>query len=109
METSTQVIRGGPRLLAALALLAAIPSAHAGHATSSHRYAIHGSLESVATADKTSAANPSWLSGHGRLSPAPQDAGLVSGGQFVVMARLATSPLGCASDLIFANGFDPVM
>jgi hypothetical protein len=44
----------------------------------------------------------------GRLSSPPRDVGLASGGDFVVMAKLAMSPLGCASDLIFANGFDPL-
>jgi hypothetical protein len=103
MRTLTPVIRGGPLLLAALVLLGGIPCANAGDAAPRHRYTIHGSLE--APAAKTTAASP-WLSVKGRLSSPPRDVGLASGGDFVVMAKLAMSPLGCASDLIFADGFD---
>jgi hypothetical protein len=44
---------------------------------------------------------------NGRLSTPSRDVGLQSGGDFVVLAKLAESPLGCASDVIFADGFDP--
>lgn len=101
MRTSFHVIRGGP-LLAMLVLLAGIPSAHAGNQT--HRYTVRGSLEAAAT-DKT--AGSPWLRLNGRLSTPPRDVGLQSGGDFVVLAKLAESPLGCASDVIFADGFDP--
>ncbi len=102
MRTSLHVIRGGP-LLAMLVLLAGIPSAHAG-SEQAHRYTVRGSLEAAAT-DKT--AGSPWLRLNGRLSTPSRDVGLQSGGDFVVLAKLAESPLGCASDVIFADGFDP--
>ena len=103
MRTSMQRVRGGP-LLGLAALLALIPVVHAA---GSHRYSIHGSLE-AATPEKTTAAAPLGLSA--RLSASASDASLQSGGDFVVMAKLAESPLGCSgSDTIFANGFDPLM
>lgn len=101
MRTSMQRVRGGP-LLGLVALLASIPVVHAA---ASHRYSIHGSLE-AATSEKTTAAAPLGISA--RLSAPSSDVGLQSGGDFVVMAKLAESPLGCSgSDTIFANGFDP--
>jgi hypothetical protein len=103
MRSSLLFIRGGP-LLGLIALLAGIPSIHAAQkAPAAHRYEISGSLESVAT-EKTAAG--AWLGMAGRLSASPQDVGLQSGGDFVVMAKLAESPVGCGNDTIFVDGFD---
>lgn len=107
MATFLRVIRGGPPLLAALALVAGSPRADAAERASSHRFAIHGSL-AVDASDKHVPASP-WLRMDARLSTPPKDVGLASGGDFVVLAKLATSPLGCASDLIFADGFENLM
>lgn len=104
MRTSFHAIRGGP-LVGLLALFAALPSVHADERSPTHRYAIHGSLEAAAT-DATSARLPLQLSA--RLSAPAQDVGVQAGGDFVVIAKLAESPLGCTgSDTIFADGFDP--
>jgi hypothetical protein len=102
MRTSFHVIRVGP-LLALLVLLAGIPAAHAGGKTPAHHYAIRGSLESVAT---SKSAASQTLRVNARLSAPSKDVGLLSGGDFVVLAKLAESPLGCGSDIIFTNGFD---
>jgi len=102
MRASLHVIRGGP-LLAMLVLLAGSPPAHAD-SNQAHQYTVRGSLEAVAT-DKT--AGSPWLRVNARLSAPSRDVGLQSGGDFVVMAKLAESPLGCASDHIFTNGFEP--
>jgi hypothetical protein len=104
MRTSLQWVRGGPRF-GLIALLAGLPLVHAAGETPAHRYSISGSLEAVAAEKATSGAP---LGIEGRLSAPPKDAGLQSGGDFVVMAKLAESPLGCSgSDTIFADGFDP--
>ena len=105
MRTSLQWLRGGS-LTALIALLAAAPIVHAaGPAPAAHRYAINGSLD-VLAADKTTPSTPLGMSA--RLSAAPKDVALQSGGDFVVMAKLAESPLGCSGDdTIFANSFDP--
>ena len=104
MRTSLQWLRGSIAL-ASIALVAGIPLVHAAGKTGEHRYAIYGSLDVVA-AEKTTASAP--LSLGGRLSAPTAEVSLQSGGDFVVMAKLAESPLGCSgSDTIFANGFDP--
>ena len=103
MRTSLQWVRAGSRL-GLIALLAGIPIAHAA-GTAAHRYSISGSLEAVA-AEKSKSSAPLGI--EGRLSAPPKDVGLQSGGDFVVMAKLAESPLGCSgSDTIFVDGFDP--
>jgi len=101
MRISFGNVRAGP-LLALLVFEAAIASTDAA-AGNSHRYAIRGSLEATA-ADHT-AASP-WLRLKGRLAAPARGAGLHEGGDFAMLATLAASPLGCASDLIFADGFD---
>lgn len=103
MRTSLQIVRGG-LLVGSIALLAGV--GHAAGTKPSHRYEISGSME-VTAAEKTATANaPFGL--NGRLSAAPADVSLQSGGDFVVMAKLAESPLGCSgNDTIFADDFDP--
>ena len=104
MRTSLQIARVGP-LLGLIALLAGSPGVQAETKPAAHRYEINGSLAATATAKSTSSA-PLGL--QGRLSAQSTDAALQSGGDFVVIAKLAESPLGCSgSDTIFANGFDP--
>ena len=105
MRTSLQMARGGA-LLALVALLAGASAVHAaGVAKPAHRYSIYGSLD-VEAAEKTKAGAPMSLAA--RLSAPSKDVGLQSGGDFVVMARLAESPQGCSgSDTIFTDGFDP--
>ena len=105
MRTSLQWVRGGP-LIGLIVLLAGAPAVHAGgNAPASHRYTIHGSLEASAE-EKTTASGSLGVAG--RLSAPAKDIDPQSGGDFVVMAKLAESPLGCGGDdAIFANGFDP--
>jgi len=104
MRTSLQWVRAGSRL-GLIALLAGIPVVHAAGTTPAHRYSISGSLEAVAAEKSTSSAA---LGIEGRLSAPAKDVGLQSGGDFVVMAKLAESPLGCSGgDTIFVDGFDP--
>ena len=104
MRISFGNVRAGP-LIALLVGAATIASADAS-AGNAHRYAIRGaSLE--ATASATAPSN-GLLGLRGRLTtPSKSTANLHEGGNFAVIATLAASPLGCASDLIFANGFDP--
>jgi hypothetical protein len=102
MHTSYPVIRGGPAL-AALALFAAATSAHAASQTTTHRYSIQGSLQATATSGNSGGASMQLSS---RLSTPTQDVALQSGGNFVVMAKLAYSPMVCAGDTIFRDGFD---
>jgi hypothetical protein len=105
MRSSLQWIRGAP-MVAAIALLAGVPAVHAaGKTPAAHRYTIHGSLEAIA-AEKTTSNAPLGISG--RLSAPAKESALQSGGDFVVIAKLAESPLGCSGDdTIFADGFDP--
>jgi hypothetical protein len=101
MRFSSGNVRAGP-LLALLLFEAAIASTDAS-ASHPHRYAIRGSLEAIPS-EHTAAG--SWLRLDGRLSAPARSPGLHEGGNFAVLATLAASPLGCASDLIFADGFD---
>ncbi len=105
MRTSLQIARGG-RLFGLIALMAFAPLVQAGGTKpAAHRFEIHGSLAPAAN-EKSAASAPFGL--EGRLTSAPQEAALQSGGTFVVMARLAESPLGCSGDdTIFADDFDP--
>jgi hypothetical protein len=105
MRTSLQFVRG-IALLGLIALLAPAPPVHAaGKVPASHRYSISGSLAAVAV-EKAETGAP--LAVGGRLTAPSKDVGLQSGGDFVVMAKLAASPLGCSGDdTIFADGFDP--
>jgi hypothetical protein len=93
-------------LLLGLIALAGAPAAEAaGTKPAAHRFEINGSL-APAQAEKTAAITPFGMSG--RLSAAPKEAALQSGGDFVVMAKLAESPQGCSgNDTIFADDFDP--
>ncbi|HEY0233264.1 MAG TPA: hypothetical protein VGC55_18595 [Dokdonella sp.] len=102
MRISYPVIRGGP-MLAVLALLVGAASAHAAGKTTAHRYTIQGSLQAAATSTNADGASMQMTS---HLSAPAQDVALQSGGNFVVMAKLAYSPLTCFGDTIFRDGFD---
>jgi len=85
-------------------LLVEIASAQAAGKAAPHRYTIKGSLEAAQT--RASSDGVSTRLG-ARLSAPVKDVGLQSGGDFVVMAKLADSTLGCSGDdTIFVNGFD---
>lgn len=102
MSTFHPVIRGGPTWLALLVLAGAVATPASG-AVEAPRYTIRGSVEASAqSADAAAAMRVS-----ARLSPPARDAGLQAGGAFVIVAGIASSPLGCADDTIFVNGFEP--
>lgn len=89
-------------LFAALALPAGIASAGTSGKAATHRYSMQGVLEASAT--DTSAGASMQLAG--RLSAPESGVALQSGDGFVLLAKLAESPLGCGSDTIFFDGFD---
>ena len=99
MSALSPAIRSGPAVAVLLALALAVP-AMARDANASHHYSISGSL--------TRASAP-VQGGPLRCSRTSRNRDLVeqSGDRFVMNARLAEQPLGCGSDKIFANGFDP--
>ena len=101
MAILSPVIRGGPLLgvLVALSLAAAPATASDGQR---HYYSIQGSL--TPTASPTSSGGGLEMKSRIAATPSalPQSAG-----NFVLTARLAASPLGCAGDTIFEDGFDP--
>lgn len=101
MRISSGNVRAGP-LLALLLGVATIASADAS-AGNAHRFTIRGSLE-AAPADHTVENLGFRLKG--QLAAPARGPALHEGGDFAVLATLAASPLGCASDLIFADGFD---
>jgi hypothetical protein len=92
--------------LLGLIALAGAPVVHAGGTRpAAHRFEINGSLAPAAV-EKTTAGTAFGM--QGRLTATPQDSALRSGGDFVVIAKLAESPLGCSGDdTIFADDFDP--
>ena len=102
MRTSLHVIRGGP-LLAMLVLLAGIPSAHAGSKPSA---SIHGPRQSGSGCDRQDHREPVATRECAAVRAFAGCRLAVRRG-LVVMAKLAESPLGCASDHIFTNGFEP--
>jgi hypothetical protein len=100
MATSSPAIRSGP--LAVLAIAFAIVSPAGARDASSHHFSVYGSLTPTATA---TARNGSTLQMQSRLSQ--QTVVQQAGGNFVMNAKAAAQPLGCAGDTIFADGFDP--
>lgn len=100
MRISSGNVRAGP-LLALIVGAATLASADA-IAGNAHRFTIRGSLE--ATPVDHTAQNPGFRL-KGTLAEPARGPGLHEGGDFAVLATLAASPLGCASDLIFADGF----
>jgi hypothetical protein len=99
MSALSPAIRSGPALAVLIAVVLATPAV-ARDANASHHYSISGSLTRVSAPVQGGS-----LQMQSHVSPS----NLVeqSGDQFVLNARLADQPLGCGSDTIFANGFDP--
>jgi predicted ATPase with chaperone activity len=102
MAALSPAIRSGPVLAVVIALVLATP-AGARDAGSSHHYSIYGSLS------RTSAPAPAGGVLQMQSHVSTQMSTLIpqSGEGFVLNAKLAQRPLGCGSDTIFANGFDP--
>lgn len=102
MSALSPAIRSGPVLAVVIALALATP-AGARDAGSSHHYSIYGSLT------RASAPAPSGgvLQMQSHVSRQMSTVVEQSGEGFVLNAKLAEQPLGCAGDTIFANGFDP--
>jgi len=101
MSTFNPVIRGGPTWLAFLVLAGAGATPVPGSAESP-RYTLRGSFESSPRSQDGAAS----MQLSARLSSPARGAGLQAGGDFVVVAGIASSPLGCADDTIFVNGFE---
>lgn len=100
MSTFHPVIRGGPTWLAFLVLAGVAATPAPGSAES--RYTLRGSFEASARSQSPAAA----MQLSARLSSPARGAGLQAGGDFVVVASVAASPLGCADDTIFVDGFE---
>jgi len=102
MAALSPAIRSGPVLAVVVALVLATP-AGARDAGSSHHYSIYGSLS------RTSAPAPAGgvLQMQSHVSRQTSNIVEQSGGNFVMNAKVAQQPLGCGSDTIFENGFDP--
>ncbi|MEO7433003.1 MAG: hypothetical protein ABIR62_13470 [Dokdonella sp.] len=101
MTTLSWISRGGPPV----ALLAvALTIAPAGAANSpQHRYSITASL--TPSGVSTTAAN-GGVEMKSTLSRPASGNDVQSGGSYVVMAKIVASPMGCASDTIFVDGFE---
>ena len=102
MATLSPAIRSGPALAVVVALALATP-ASARDAGSSHHYSIYGSL----TRTSAPAQGGGVLQMQSRVSKQTSTVVEQSGDGFVLSAKLAEQPFGCAGDTIFANGFDP--
>jgi len=101
MATLSPAIRSGP--IVALIALALAGPALARDANAPHHYSISGSL----TRATAPAPQGGSLQMQSRVSK-PTAALIEQAGEgFVLSAKLAERPLGCGSDTIFANGFDP--
>jgi hypothetical protein len=100
MAALSPAIRSGP--LAVLIALALASPAGARDANAPHHLSISGSLVRMS-------APPQGGSMQMQSQVSKPTAGLVeqSGAGFLLSAKLAERPLGCGSDTIFANGFDP--
>jgi hypothetical protein len=100
MAALSPAIRSGP--LAVLIALAMASPAGARDANAPHHLSISGSLTPL----NVPAQGGSMQMQSGLSKPT---AALVeqAGAGFVLSAKLAERPLGCGSDTIFQNGFDP--
>lgn len=99
MAALSPAIRSGP--LAVLIALALASPANARDANAPHHFSISGSLTRA-----SAPAQGGSLQMQSRLST-PTAALVQQGGAgFVLSAKLAEQPFGCASDTIFQNGFD---
>jgi hypothetical protein len=102
MATLSPAIRSGPALAVVVAFALATP-ASARVAGSSHHYSIYGSL----TRTSAPAQGGGALQMQSHVSRPTSTVVEQAGDGFVLNAKLAEQPLGCAGDTIFANGFDP--
>ena len=102
MAILSPAIRGGPLLGVLVALsLAAVPATASDGQR--HYYSIQGSLAPAST----TTSNGGGLELKSRIATNASALPAQSAGNFVLTARLAASPMGCAGDTIFADGFDP--
>lgn len=101
MTTLSWISRGGPPIVAVAALLAAGTSVAAG--APQHRYSIAASLTPVSVA---TAHDGGTIEMKSTLSRPPPSNAVQSGGRFVIIAKIVASPMGCASDTIFVDGFE---
>jgi len=100
MDALSPAIRSGP--LAVLIALALAAPAVARDANASHHYSIYGSLTR-----QSAHVQSGPLQMQSRVSKPTATLVEQAGEGFVLNARLAEQPLGCAGDTIFQNGFDP--
>jgi hypothetical protein len=104
MTTLSWISRGGPPSALLAAMLAIAP---AGAANSpQHRYTVSGSLTRSDVASATTSDSGAALQLKSTLSRPARGNDVQSGGSFVMMAKIVASPLGCASDTIFVDGFE---
>lgn len=101
MAALSPAIRSGPALAVLIALVLAAP-AMARDANASHHYSISGSLTRA-----SAPAQGGSLQMQSSVSRASSTLVEQAGAGFVLNAKLAEQPLGCGSDTIFENGFDP--
>ncbi len=101
MTTLSWISRGGPpaALLATMLAIAPASAANAPH----HRYSISGSLTPSGV---STASTNGGVQLKSTLSRPATGNDVQTGGSFVVMAKIVASPMGCASDTIFVDGFD---
>jgi hypothetical protein len=102
MKALSPAIRSGP-LLALLAIAIAGAPAIAKD-TAKQRYTIMGSLNAAAQPTPASGSGLQLKSGFSDTRSGPT---VQSGDAFVLMAKLAYSPLVCYGDTIFRDGLDP--
>ncbi|HEV7490851.1 MAG TPA: hypothetical protein VGO25_08605 [Rhodanobacteraceae bacterium] len=101
MTTLSPAIRSGPLLAVAIAFAIATPASASNDVH--HHFSIYGSL----TPATTGASSSGTLQMKSHLSSATATSTAQTGGGLVLNAQLANSPLGCAGDTIFEDGFDP--
>jgi hypothetical protein len=102
MTALSPAIRSGPVLAVVVALVLATPAGARGTG-SPHHYSISGSLSPVSAPAPSGGA----LQMQSHVSRQTSTVVEQSGDGFVLNAKLAERPLGCGSDTIFENGFDP--
>ena len=103
MAALSPAIRSGPVLAVVVALALATP-AGARDAASAHHFSVYGSLTPAGVSAQGSGGA---LQMQSRVSKPTMSVVEQAGGNFVMNAKVAEQPLGCGSDTIFADGFDP--
>ena len=102
MAALSPAIRGGPALAVAILLALASP-ADAREPDPRHHFSVYGSLTPLTA----SGSSDSAMQMHSHLSKAEATVIAQAGGNLVLSAKLAESPMVCAGDTIFRDGFDP--